>query len=42
MLLNFVVAGVVGRFTPPPPQEVQDLVEHIRVPSGASGPSATH
>ena len=42
MLLNFVVAGVVGRFTPPPPQEVQDLVEHIRVPSGASGPSAMH
>jgi cation/acetate symporter len=42
MLLNFAVAGVVGRFTPPPPQEVQDLVEHIRVPSGASGPSATH
>ena len=42
MLLNFVVAFVVGRFTPPPPQEVQDLVEHIRVPSGASGPSATH
>jgi cation/acetate symporter len=42
MLLNFAVAGVVSRFTPPPPQEVQDLVEHIRVPSGASGPSATH
>jgi cation/acetate symporter len=42
MLLNFVVALVVGRFTPPPPQEVQDLVEHIRVPSGASGPSAMH
>jgi len=42
MLLNFVVAFVVGRFTPPPPQEVQDLVEHIRVPSGASGPSAMH
>ena len=42
MLLNFVVAFVVSRFTPPPPQEVQDLVEHIRVPSGASGPSAMH
>ena len=42
MVLNFAVAGVVSRFTPPPPQEVQDLVEHIRVPSGASGPSATH
>ena len=42
MLINFAVAGVVSRFTPPPPQEVQDLVEHIRVPSGASGPSAMH
>jgi cation/acetate symporter len=42
MLINFVVAIVVGRFTPPPPQEVQDLVEHIRVPAGASGPAAMH
>ncbi|MBW2588451.1 MAG: cation acetate symporter [Deltaproteobacteria bacterium] len=42
MLLNFAVAGVVGRFTPPPPIEIQELVEHIRVPSGSSGPSAAH
>ena len=42
MLINFVVALVVGRFTPPPPQEVQDLVEHIRVPAGSSGPTAVH
>jgi cation/acetate symporter len=42
MLLNFVVAIVVGRFTPPPPQEVQELVEHIRVPAGATAPKATH
>jgi cation/acetate symporter len=42
MLLNFAVAIVVGRFTPPPPQEVQELVEHIRVPSGVSSPKATH
>ena len=42
MLLNFAVAFVVGRFTPPPPIEIQELVEHIRVPSGSSGPSATH
>ncbi|MBW2162526.1 MAG: cation acetate symporter, partial [Deltaproteobacteria bacterium] len=40
MLLNFAVAFVVGRFTPPPPIEIQELVEHIRVPSGSSGPSA--
>ena len=32
MLLNFAVSLVVMRFTPPPPQAVQDLVEQIRVP----------
>ena len=32
MILNFFVALVVMRLTPPPPQEVQDLVQHIRVP----------
>ena len=42
MLINFAVAFVVSRFTPPPPIEIQELVEHIRVPSGASGPSAMH
>ena len=42
MLINFAVAFVVSRFTPPPPIEIQELVEHIRVPSGSSGPSAMH
>ncbi|MGB8223528.1 MAG: sodium:solute symporter family protein [Polyangiales bacterium] len=42
MVLNFLVAFVVSRFTPPPPQEVQDMVEHIRVPVGATAPSSTH
>jgi cation/acetate symporter len=42
MLINFAVAFVVSRFTPPPPIKIQELVEHIRVPSGSSGPSATH
>ena len=42
MLLNFAVAFVVSRFTPPTPIEIQELVEHIRVPSGSSGPSAMH
>jgi len=32
MLLNFAVSIVVCRFTPPPPEEVQQLVENIRVP----------
>ncbi|WP_047419832.1 sodium:solute symporter family protein [Cellulophaga sp. Hel_I_12] len=35
MIANFIVALVVMRFTPDPPQEVQDIVEDIRIPSGA-------
>ena len=42
MVINFAVAFVVSRFTPETPQEVQELVEHIRVPAGSSGPSAVH
>jgi len=34
MLVNFVVAIVVSKFTPDPPVEVQELVETIRIPSG--------
>lgn len=37
MILNFLVALVVMRLTPPPPQEVQDLVQHIRVPQARHG-----
>ena len=32
MLMNFAVSLVVMRLTPPPPREVQELVEQIRVP----------
>lgn len=35
MICNFIVSFVVSRFTSAPPQEVQDIVEHIRIPSGA-------
>jgi cation/acetate symporter len=35
MLLNFGVTIVVSRFTPPPPAQVQVLVDLIRVPRGA-------
>ncbi len=35
MLVNFAVALLISRFTPPPPLEVQELVEEIRLPSGA-------
>lgn len=37
MVLNFVVALTVNRFTPAPPAEVQELVEAIRFPQGAGG-----
>jgi len=40
MAINFIVSLVISRFTPAPPQEVQDIVEDIRVPSGAG--EATH
>ena len=33
-ILHLIVAFVVSRSTPPPPQEIQDLVESIRIPSG--------
>lgn len=33
--VNFTVAFSVSRFTPPPPAEVQEMVEFIRIPSGA-------
>jgi cation/acetate symporter len=32
MLLNFAVALIVMRFTPPPPPEIQALIEDIRTP----------
>lgn len=37
MLLNFGMAFLVSAFTPAPPQEVQDMVDRIRVPVSASG-----
>ena len=40
MILNFVVSIVIMKFTPDPPQDVQDIVENIRIPSGAG--EATH
>ncbi|MCB0599387.1 MAG: VC_2705 family sodium/solute symporter, partial [Phaeodactylibacter sp.] len=35
MTVNLIIAFVVSRLTPAPPQEVQDIVEDIRVPRGA-------
>lgn len=36
MILNFIVSLVVCKFTPAPPKEIQDLVEEIRIPRGAT------
>ena len=41
MIVNFIVALVVNRFTPEPPEEVQEIVERIRIPSGA-GEASSH
>ena len=35
MLVNFAISIVISKFTPAPPLEVQDIVENIRIPSGA-------
>ena len=35
MLFNFLVASLVSRFTAPPPDEIQDMVDDIRIPQGA-------
>ncbi|WP_297334451.1 sodium:solute symporter family protein [Flavobacterium sp.] len=35
MIVNFAVAIIINQFTPPPPQDVQEIVENIRIPSGA-------
>ena len=41
MVLNFVVAIVIARLTPPPDAAVQALVSDIRVPAGA-GEASVH
>lgn len=42
MVVNFVVALVVSRLTPAPPIEVQEIVEDIRIPSGAGEAGGMH
>ncbi|MFB9104414.1 sodium:solute symporter family protein [Algibacter miyuki] len=40
MVINFIVSVVIMKFTPEPPEYVQEIVENIRIPSGAG--EATH
>lgn len=35
MAVNFIVSFSISRFTAPPPEDVQAIVENIRLPSGA-------
>lgn len=35
MILNFIVSITISKFTPDPPEDVQEIVENIRIPSGA-------
>ena len=35
MIINFIVALAINKFTPEPPEYVQEIVENIRIPSGA-------
>ena len=40
MIVNFAVSLLINAFTPEVPEEVQEIVENIRIPSGAG--EATH
>jgi cation/acetate symporter len=35
MIVNFIISVGVSKFTQDPPEEVQKIVDHIRIPSGA-------
>jgi len=35
-MVNFVVSIAISKFTPAPPHDVQEMVEEIRLPAGAS------
>jgi cation/acetate symporter len=41
MIINVIVSVVVSRMTAPPPENVQEMVENIRIPSGA-GEAGSH
>lgn len=41
MIVNFAVSLMIAFLSPKPPEEIQELVENIRIPSGA-GEAYTH
>ena len=42
MILNFAVALILSRVTAAPPQEIQELVESVRIPRGAQMVEGAH
>jgi cation/acetate symporter len=40
MIINFIVALTVNKFTPEPPANIQEIVEDIRIPRGSGSASA--
>jgi len=42
MLFNFLTAFMVSRFTAPPPKEIKDMVDDIRIPKGSKISYDTH
>jgi len=42
MIFNFIAIYIVSLISPPPPQEVQDMVERIRYPKGSMAASDAH
>ncbi len=40
MFLNFFICIVVSKFTPAPPQDVQNMIQEIRIPRGAGSAQA--
>lgn len=42
MIINFIVTLVVSRLTPPPPAEIQEMVEDLRAPDGERPVEAVH
>ena len=42
MFLNFLIAFMVSRLTAPPPKDIKDMVDDIRIPKGAKVSYHTH
>ena len=42
MLVNFSIAIVVSKLTDDPPDEIQELVESVRIPKGATQATDVH